>query len=246
MNQESILVVDDNCDNVELLKVLFDGEGWDVRFSEHAQEALRVLETFHPSLILMDIQLPGMDGLELTRRLRARPGFGDVIILALTAYAMKGDEQNARAAGCDGYITKPIDTRTFIEMLHRYFQPGGTPVAAVRSTGPRERFPAPNISDLIPQYLKGKLADVQRIQDALERGDFDTVRVIGHNIKGTGNGYGFPEITEIGRNLEAAAKEQTASTIRSEVKALAELLERLLNTIPRYGSPTARDGCNAR
>jgi HPt (histidine-containing phosphotransfer) domain-containing protein len=131
-------------------------------------------------------------------------------------------------------------------MLHRYFQPGGTPVAAVRSTGPRERFPAPNISDLIPQYLKGKLADVQRIQDALERGDFDTVRVIGHNIKGTGNGYGFPEITEIGRNLEAAAKEQTASTIRSEVKALAELLERLLNTIPRYGSPTVRDGCNAR
>jgi CheY-like chemotaxis protein len=71
-------------------------------------------------LILMDVQMPEMDGLELTRKLRLDPSMRDVIIVALTAYAMKGDQENARAAGCDGYITKPIDTRTFAGVVGGY------------------------------------------------------------------------------------------------------------------------------
>jgi CheY-like chemotaxis protein len=82
-----------------------------VRTASDAEEALSVLKDFHPRLILTDIQLPGMDGLELTRRLKADPGMRGVVVLALTAYAMKGDEERVRAAGCDGYISKPIDTR---------------------------------------------------------------------------------------------------------------------------------------
>ena len=75
-----------------------------------AESAMRVLATFAPRLILMDIQLPGMDGLQLTRLLRQDPAWRHVRIVALTAYAMKGDEDKALAAGCDAYITKPIDT----------------------------------------------------------------------------------------------------------------------------------------
>lgn len=122
MSAESILVVDDNLDNLELTKILLEGEGWELRIAEDAQQALNILQTYHPSLILMDVQLPGMDGLELTRRLRADPSFRDVIIVALTAYAMKGDEENARAAGCDGYISKPIDTRTFADLIRGYLE----------------------------------------------------------------------------------------------------------------------------
>jgi CheY-like chemotaxis protein len=70
----------------------------------------------------MDIQLPGIDGLELTRQLKARPATKDIRIVALTAYAMKGDEQKARDAGCDGYITKPIDTRTLSDTIARYLE----------------------------------------------------------------------------------------------------------------------------
>lgn len=70
----------------------------------------------------MDIQLPGMDGLELTRRLRLNPALREVIIVALSAYAMKGDADNARLAGCDGYLTKPIDTRTFAEAIRGYLR----------------------------------------------------------------------------------------------------------------------------
>jgi two-component system cell cycle response regulator DivK len=111
MAGEPILIVDDNAANLKLARVLLKGEGYDVRTAADAEEALEVLREFRPRLILTDLQMPGMDGFELTRRLKADPGLKGVIVLALTAYAMKGDEERARAAGCDGYVAKPIDTR---------------------------------------------------------------------------------------------------------------------------------------
>ena len=110
MPGEPILIVDDNPQNLKLARVLLAGEGYDVRTATDAEAALELLATFHPRLILMDLQLPGMDGLELTRQLKADPTRRDIVIVALTAYAMKGDEEKARAAGCDDYVTKPIDT----------------------------------------------------------------------------------------------------------------------------------------
>jgi len=108
---EPILIVDDNLTNLKLARVLLAGEGYVVRTAADAEEAMAVLEEFRPRLILMDIQLPGMDGLELTRRIKADPAMAAITILALTAYAMKGDQDRVLAAGCDGYVTKPIDTR---------------------------------------------------------------------------------------------------------------------------------------
>jgi CheY-like chemotaxis protein len=112
MPREVILIVDDNPANLKLARVILAAEGYDVRTANDAEEALRSLSADTPRLILMDIQLPDMDGLELTRRLKADSQFSDVIVVALTAYAMKGDEAKAKAAGCDGYVTKPIDPDT--------------------------------------------------------------------------------------------------------------------------------------
>jgi two-component system cell cycle response regulator DivK len=117
MSGEAILIVDDNATNLKLARVLLQGEGYDVRTAADAEDALRLLSTFKPRLILMDIQLPGMDGLELTRRLKADVDTRDIVILALTASAMKGDEEKARAAGCDGYIAKPIDIESLPKVL---------------------------------------------------------------------------------------------------------------------------------
>jgi len=112
MAGEPILVVDDNEANSDLLTFLLETTGYQVRAATDADEALKILEAFTPRLIMMDLQLPGMDGLTLTKKLKADPLTRDIIIVALTAYAMKGDDERAREAGCDGYVSKPIDTRT--------------------------------------------------------------------------------------------------------------------------------------
>jgi two-component system, cell cycle response regulator DivK len=109
MALEPVLIVDDNPQNLKLAKVILAAEGYEVKTAIDGEDALRTLETFTPRLILMDLQLPRMDGLELTRRLKADPARCEIVIIALTAYAMKGDDEKAFAAGCDGYISKPID-----------------------------------------------------------------------------------------------------------------------------------------
>jgi two-component system cell cycle response regulator DivK len=126
MPSEPLLIVDDNPQNLKLARLLLSAEGYDARTAVDAEHALTLLEEFRPRLILMDIQLPGMDGLELTRRLKAKPETQKIVIVALTAYAMKGDEEKARAAGCDGYIAKPIDVRTLPNAVAHYLQAGGT------------------------------------------------------------------------------------------------------------------------
>lgn len=120
-----ILIVDDNASNTKLMAFLLAAQGYDVRTAADANEALATLAAFRPRLILMDIQLPGMDGLTLTRQLKADPATRDILIVAATAYAMKGDEERARAAGCDGYVTKPIDTRRLPGVIAGFL--GGSP-----------------------------------------------------------------------------------------------------------------------
>jgi CheY-like chemotaxis protein len=105
-------VVDDNPTNLKLVSDLLAFEGHEVLKAMDAEQAQVVLNEVLPDLILMDIALPGMDGLTLTRQLRADARTRHIRIVALTAFAMKGDEQKAIAAGCDGYIIKPINTRS--------------------------------------------------------------------------------------------------------------------------------------
>jgi len=120
MAGESVLVVDDNPTNLKLVAYVLTSRGFDVRTAVDAETALAAIAARAPRLILMDLQLPGIDGLELTRRLKADPQTKGIVILAVTAYAMKGDEERARAAGCDGYVAKPIDTRTLPDVVARH------------------------------------------------------------------------------------------------------------------------------
>jgi CheY-like chemotaxis protein len=120
MTSNEILIVDDNPGNTKLLTFVLENQGYQVKTAASADEALLVLREFRPRLILMDVQLPGMDGLELTRRLKKDPTHGNAIIVAVTASAMKGDEEKAVEAGCDAYITKPIDTRALPRIVASY------------------------------------------------------------------------------------------------------------------------------
>ena len=119
MSGARILVVDDNATNTKLLAFILTTRGYEVRTAAEADGALVAIAEFRPALVLMDIQLPGMDGLTLTRLIKSNPATRDIAIVAVTAAAMKGDDERARAAGCDGYITKPIDVRDLAEQVRR-------------------------------------------------------------------------------------------------------------------------------
>lgn len=119
-----VLVVDDNPLNVELVEFMLQAGGFEVFVARDAEQALALLPRADPVMILMDIQLPGMDGLSLTRQLKADPATRHIVIVAFTAHAMKGDERLMRAAGCDGYVAKPIDVSTFVATL-QCLLPGG-------------------------------------------------------------------------------------------------------------------------
>lgn len=115
-----VLIVDDNPTNLKLVTYLVKAQGYDVVTAGDAQGALAELDAHPPDVILMDLQLPGIDGLELTRRIKSDPATARIAIIAVTAYAMKGDREKALEAGCDAYVTKPIDTRTLPALIAQY------------------------------------------------------------------------------------------------------------------------------
>jgi CheY-like chemotaxis protein len=115
-----VLIVDDNPTNLKLVTYLVKSHGHGVATASDAEGALEAIAKQRPTVILMDLQLPGIDGLELTRRLKADPSTRSIPIIALTAYAMKGDLEKALAAGCDDYVTKPIDTRALPDVIARH------------------------------------------------------------------------------------------------------------------------------
>lgn len=117
MPGERILVVDDNPANVKLARFVLERRGFVVGVATNGVEALREIEAAPPVLVLMDVQLPGVDGLTLTRQLKAAPRTRGIVIVAFTAFAMEGDREKALAAGCDGYLSKPIDTSTFADQV---------------------------------------------------------------------------------------------------------------------------------
>ena len=126
MAGEKVLLVEDQDLNRELATDLLEVAGFAVCQARSGEEAIRVARAESPLIVLMDISLPGMDGLAATRILRADPGFRGIPIVALTAHAMKGDEDRALAAGCDGYITKPIDTASFARTVGGFLARGRT------------------------------------------------------------------------------------------------------------------------
>jgi CheY-like chemotaxis protein len=120
MTGKKILIIEDNLLNLELATDLLEANGFVVHSAQTAEEGLRLARELLPDLVLMDFSLPGMDGLSATQNLKADPLTRRLIVVGLTANAMKGDEELALHAGCDGYLTKPIDTRTFIATVTRF------------------------------------------------------------------------------------------------------------------------------
>jgi two-component system, cell cycle response regulator DivK len=117
---KTILHVEDNFDNRLLVRRLLQAYGYNVVDAENAAQAEETLQHLHPDLILMDINMPDMDGYTLTHQIKKKPGMQDVPIVAITANVMKGDRERTLHAGCDGYIEKPIDVDRFIDQIEKF------------------------------------------------------------------------------------------------------------------------------
>jgi two-component system, cell cycle response regulator DivK len=117
-----ILVVEDNPMNLELVRDILTAEGYEVLEAADGATGVAIATLERPALILMDLQLPRLDGLEAARLIRADPRLADIPIVAVTAHAMKGDDEKARAAGCDGFVTKPIQVREFVATVAAFLK----------------------------------------------------------------------------------------------------------------------------
>lgn len=122
MSNKNVMVVEDNEKNRKLMRVVLNAKGYNVIEATTGEEALNLLKEQTPDIILMDIQLPGIDGLTLIRQIKADASKKDIPIIAVTAHAMKGDEQKIMDSGCDAYVSKPIDTRELPVTVEKYLK----------------------------------------------------------------------------------------------------------------------------
>jgi two-component system, cell cycle response regulator DivK len=211
MTGEPILIIDDTPVNLRLTRILLVNEGYNVLTAASAEEGLEILCNHHPQLILVDIQLPGIDGLEFTRRVKHDAATRDITIVALTAFAMKGDEQKAVDAGCDGYITKPIDTRALGVRVREYL----ARAEEARSAAPPPPPPVEEVVDdsemetLRRLFLsEGRDRSRQLLFDLDANFDTEAAARTVHQWVGTGGLLGYSAIARLAREAEALLRER--------------------------------------
>lgn len=239
MPGEPILIVDDTPVNLKLTRILLVNEGYKVLTAASAEEAIELLRGYHPRLVLTDIQLPGIDGLELTRRIKSHPDTQDIAVVALTAFAMNGDEQKAVDAGCDGYITKPIDTRSLgariRELLDRRAGPAQTGTAEEPGVRETAALPPAELHALRRRFLEEGLERSRQFLVDLD-GQFDSVEAARavHQWIGAGGLLGYTAISRLAREVEAGMLEKPLDN--------SQLRESLANLVMAFSSPReARD-----
>jgi two-component system cell cycle response regulator DivK len=118
--RNAVLIIEDHEDNRRIIRDLLTSAGYEIIEATSAGEGVTVAETYRPSLILMDIQLPDFDGYEATRRIKANPSLCHIPVIAVTSYALSGDEVKALEAGCDAYVTKPFSPRALLTKIREY------------------------------------------------------------------------------------------------------------------------------
>ncbi len=213
-----ILLAEDSQDNVLLIQSYLKASECSVDLAGNGEVALRKFISGTYDVVLMDVQMPVMDGYSATRRIRqwegenrARP----VPILALTAHALPEEVRKSLDAGCTAHLTKPIRKATLLHAIEEHTM--GRVRVRVDSS----------LAELVPGFLENRRRDVEAIAAALEHADYENVRILGHNMRGSGSGYGLNRITEIGASLEQAAGRREPEEIRARAAELARYLDGL-------------------
>ena len=226
-----ILLAEDSPDNCTITMAYLEDTPYRVEIAETGAIACKKFMAGHYDLVLMDRQMPIMDGLTATRTIRAweqANGRPPTPIIALTAAALKGDREMCLAAGCTAFLTKPIKQEVLLQAIRER-----SIVAPPSSKEESSRMDTilvraePKFADLIPVFLQNCRKNVIAMLDALDRGDFETVEILGHGMRGAGGSYGFQAITDIGAALEQAAESADTYASRKWVDELSRYLDRV-------------------
>ncbi len=216
-----ILLVEDNPINQKLITTILAKEGYTVLIAANGADALQALEADRFDLVLMDIQMPVMDGYEATRRIKADERLRSIPVIALTAHAMKGDEQKVHDAGCDGYLTKPVNREELLSEIARHLH------AEIEETTTTLE-PDEELKQIVQEYYESLPGELEQLSAALEVLDYDIMRRIGHNLKGTGGAFGQQGISVLGRQIENAAKDKNPEVVKFLLVTLGEEISKIV------------------
>jgi CheY-like chemotaxis protein len=209
-------LAEDSEDNVILIRSYLKDPAYELELAANGEEAVRKFSQGRFDLVLMDMQMPVMDGYRAAEKIRSwerEHSCAPVPILALTAHALEGEQQRSIQAGCSAHLSKPIRQQTLL--------------AAIRQHTAIETHVPAKLRDILPGYVERQRAAVRTLFDALDAGDYDAIRTLGHKMKGSGSGYGLDRITWIGAEIEQAAGQRDPQRIREKAEALEDFLRRV-------------------
>jgi CheY-like chemotaxis protein len=227
-----ILLADDSEDNRFLIVAYLKNTGSSVDIAENGETAALLFRSALAGsqpydLVLMDVEMPVMDGYSATREIRRfenESGAPPTPVLALTAHAFAETAARGLEAGFTEVLTKPIRRVTLLEALVRH-APAGRPALFREPVAHEKVRVEEGMEDVVPGYLDKRRAEVSAYRQALADHNFAAIRALSHKMKGTGGGYGFPALTELGAQIERAAKREDARDVRARVDELAQYLQ---------------------
>ncbi len=254
-----VLLAEDNAINQQVAVGLLEGAGLLVEVAGNGEEAVRMAKQSTFDVVLMDLQMPVMDGLEATREIRRTPGLEDLPIIALTAHAISGQRQTCLNAGMNDFVSKPIETTELFSALQRWIEPSETRQVGPRETGLTEE-PCPARQDLPGIDVENALrrlggnrellenllirfcrdyADAgQEVRAALESNDREAARALAHTLKGVAGNLGISEVFRLSSDLQAALDSGDEPSIRSIVPALEKAIEEVIELRPLLEKPS--------
>jgi CheY-like chemotaxis protein len=206
-----------------LLKAYLKQTRQALTFAEDGECAVDLFVANPYDLIFMDMQMPGMDGLAATRAIRAierTEGRKATPIVAITANSLTQDLAASQSAGCDAHLSKPISKEKLLSAIEQYRRP----------REPRQSIPPVfvtipiGLEELVPEYLAGRRKELPVLERSLQARDFDHIRRLAHDLKGTGASFGFPDLTEMGRALELSAADGSVSMLTRQLADLGVYL----------------------
>ncbi|MBM4174739.1 MAG: response regulator [Ignavibacteria bacterium] len=219
----NVLLVEDNLMNQKFMSHILKRLGSTYDIAVDGRDCLDKLNGGKYDLILMDIQMPVMDGIEATKAIRQDNKYKYLPIIALTAHAMKGDRERCLAAGCNGYITKPVDQQKLV----------GEIMTVIKTTEPEyeeispyfQGFDKEEVIQFQTEYIEQLRTEISELDRIMSPKEFEKFKFFGHNIKGNGVAYGFPEVSKLGAQIENSSKDQDYASLSTAFEELKEWLK---------------------